>query len=136
MSGRLWHGGVPGLQPGDMLTADPNRSDHFHRDCLACQARAEGAPLPGDDLDPTKVYVTSDREYARVYAAGYPRGDLYIVRPIGLIAVAGPGDARPTWTVGAAEVVSVYDRCVTATAKQVRRWSRMFAQPWTGGRVG
>lgn len=124
---RLWHGGAPGLRPGDILTGDPARRTNLIDGCPVCEARAAGAPLPGDDLDPTKVYIASDREYARVYAAGWPRGDLYVVRPIGPMVPTGDADERPSWAVTAAEVVSVYDRCVTATPKQVRRWLRMFA---------
>jgi sirohydrochlorin ferrochelatase len=78
-----------------------------------------GTPLPGDDLDPTKVYVTTNREYARIYANGYPLGALYVVEPIGELT-ASP-DPVPSWGCSAATVIGVYDACVRLTAAQVRR---------------
>jgi hypothetical protein len=124
---RLWHGGTPGLRRGDLITDDEGRTSHLIDGCPVCEARKAGTPLDGDDLDPGRVYVTSDREYARLYAAGFPRGDLYVVRPVGEMVPTGDSDAAPSWAVDAAEVLAVYDRCVTLTPAQLRRAARRWA---------
>lgn len=130
---RLWHGGVPGLRPGDTLTGGNER--RLHDGCPYCQARATGGFLTGPDgsaidapsAHPDRVYVTTDREYARFYASLWGRGDLYRVEP------ASPGDIEPSpedhflsWTMPAARVVAVYARAVTLTMSQrrtlLRRW--------------
>jgi len=65
------------------------------------------------------VYVTTDREYARLYAFGVPRGDLYRVEPIGeLIETTGRQDHAPSWAAPAARVIAVYERFVHLTPKQ------------------
>ena len=65
------------------------------------------------------MYVTTDREYARLYAFGVPRGDLYRVEPIGeLIETTGRQDHAPSWAAPAARVIAVYERFVHLTPKQ------------------
>lgn len=123
MTDRLWHGGVPGLRPGDVIRPDPDRTEHLVDGCPVCEARKAGEPLPDDDNNPSAVYVTSDREYARVYAAGWPRGDLYRVTVDGPMTLTDR-DALDSWAVQSATVVAVYDRCVTLTPRQVRYWLR------------
>ena len=78
-----YHGGVPGLQPGDVLRP-PNET---------------GAPSRSPDPEVPKaredlVYVTSQLEAAVVYAALYPRGRLghvYEVLPAGGALEEDPG---------------------------------------------
>ncbi|MCV7083288.1 hypothetical protein BST26_21485 [Mycolicibacterium insubricum] len=123
----MWHGGVPGLNAGDMITPQAlNAGQHLRDDCPTCQARANGTPLAGDDNDPTLVYVTTDREYARLYAAGYPNGGLYVVEPVGELVDRGAHDPVPSWGCEAARVLSVYDPCVSPTAKEARRMVRRW----------
>lgn len=123
---RYFHGGAPDLRPGDLIEP-PKAGDtaHLRDDCPTCVARAQGTPLTGDDLDPTLVYVTTDREYARIYAAGYGNGALYVVEPIGELTPSP--DPVPSWGVSAARVLSVYDALVRFTAKDVRRAARRYA---------
>lgn len=131
---RLWHGGAPGLKVGDVLV--PGERHHVDG-CQVCQAKARGeSPI----LDPLnrhedRLYVTSDREYARFYASKYPRGDLYTVEPVSLdwselvMVDVGLEDPFPTWAVPAARVVSVYATYVQLTDRQrvalVNRWKRV-----------
>lgn len=130
---RYFHGGPPGLRPGDLIEPrPPGDTAHLLDDCPTCQARKAGAPLDGDDNDPSLVYVTTSRDYARIYAAGYPRGGLYVVEPIGEMVDRSAHDPEPSWGVPAARVLAVYDPLVTLSPAQFRRFQRRFTtpQPW------
>ncbi|MEU5834535.1 hypothetical protein ABZ820_12795 [Streptomyces diacarni] len=128
---RYFHGGVPGLRPGDLITPHPPR---VVDGCAVCQARAAGVQptVPGlgvvDPITerPERVYVTTDRDYGRFYASRWYRGDLYVVEPVGELEESTE-DRFPTWTCEAARVRSVYDRCVLLTGSQrrslLRRWT-------------
>lgn len=127
---RFWHGGVPGLRPGDLLTGGHHRPTIAG--CAFCAAREAGGALSfaGQVIDPPsthpdRVYVTTDREYARHYASLYGYGDLYRVDPVGQIEPSSE-DLFATWTVPAARVLAVYDRAVLLTPGQrralYRRW--------------
>jgi hypothetical protein len=122
---RYWHGGAPDLRPGDLVTPrPPGDTAHLVDGCPTCEARRAGRQLASDDNDPKWVYVTTDREYARLYAHGYPRGGLYIVDPIGELHDRSEYDPHPSWGVESARVLSVYDPCVILTKSQERRWLR------------
>lgn len=121
---RLWHGGPPGLRPGDVIAPDPDRTAHLVDGCHICEARRQGQPHADDDNDPSMVYVTTDREYARLYAAGWPRGDLYVVQTDAPLDTPS-NDPVPSWAVPSCRVVSVYDRCVTLSKSQLRRMVKL-----------
>ena len=117
---RIYHGGAPGLHKGDLITPRPaGDTRHLIDGCPTCEARRAGAPTPDDDLDPTAVYVTTDRDYARIYAAGYPRGGLYRVEVDGPLTPSP--DPVPSWAVSSARVVGVIDALVRLTPTQTRR---------------
>lgn len=124
---RYWHGGAPGLKPGDLIAPQPaGEVGHLLDGCPICEARKAGAPLDSDDNNPEWVYVTTSREYARLYAAGYPRGGLYQVEPIGeMHDRTGEHDPEPSWGVESARVLVVYDAVVIPSPSQVRRWQRL-----------
>lgn len=65
-----------------------------------------------------RVYVTTVREVARVYAALYPDGALYEVAPDGEL-VAGV-----SWECPAARVVRVVDPVVLVRARPFEAWLR------------
>lgn len=128
---RYFHGGIPDLKPGALITPHkPNVVDG----CAICAAKAAGQQPVVEGLGvvdplterPDRVYITSDREYARFYASKYPRGDLYVVEPVGEVE-ASTEDHFESWTVPAARVLTVYDRYVQLTVKQrrslLRRWT-------------
>lgn len=123
---RYWHGGAPGLKPGELITPRQHGDDaHLVDGCPTCEARKQGAPPPDDDLDPNRVYVTTDRDYARIYAAGYPCGALYTVDLVGELPDPSD-DPVPSWAVEAARVRAVYDPLVTLDMKEVRRLMRRY----------
>lgn len=122
---RLWHGGIAGLNPGDLIL--PGHSRRIHDGCAICEARARGEHA-GIDPPSAKVavYITSDKEYARHYASLWGYGDLYTVEPVGPVEVSNE-DHFPSWTCEAARVVKVYQRAVLLTWTQRRalfkRWT-------------
>ncbi|MEU0275977.1 hypothetical protein [Streptomyces sp. NPDC006307] len=130
---RYFHGGVPGLNPGDLLAPHrPNTVDG----CPICAAKAAGEQpiVPGlgnvDPLTerPDRIYITTDREYARFYASKWWLGDLYAVEPMGEVEESTE-DLFPTWCAQGAVVVSVVSRAVRLTGKQrrtlLRRWGAL-----------
>jgi hypothetical protein len=127
---RLFHGGVPGLRPGDLIEPGP---PHVVDGCPICAARAQGLSYTTPGLGvidpptgrPDRVYATSDREYARWYASKYPRGDLYVIELLGDVDVSTE-DRFPTWCAPAARVRSIYDRYVLLTPAQRRRMSNRW----------
>ena len=126
---RYFHGGPPGLKPGDLIEPRPaDDTAHLVDGCPTCEARRQGTPLAADDNDPGQVYVTTSRDYARVYAAGYPRGGLYVVEPIGDLVDRSGHDLEPSWGCPAARVLAVYDPLVTLTVAQIRRYMRRWSR--------
>lgn len=126
MPERLFHGGAPGLRPGDLIEPQQGTA-HLLDGCPTCEARKAGQQLDTDDNDPTLVYVTTDRDYARIYAAGYPRGGLYAVEPVGELVDRSAHDPAPSWGCPSARVLSVLDPLVTFNEKNIRRWVRKYA---------
>lgn len=123
MSESLWHGGVPGLKPGDLITPGSDRK--HHDGCPWCEARkqqAAGGPAPAIDPLPLtgRVYCTTNRLYAKHYASLYGRGWLYRVEPVGDL-VRSLEDTIETWTAEALRVVSVYEKAVLLTNTERRR---------------
>lgn len=126
---RYWHGGAPGLRKGDVISPRPE-GDHRHlvAGCKVCEARRKAAPLDEDDNDPGLIYVTTEKDYARVYAFGYPNGALYRVQPIGDLQSRDGHDVAPSWGCTSAVVLSVYDGYVTMTEKEVRKIMAGYAR--------
>lgn len=128
---RYFHGGAPGLRVGDRIEPQPlGEGRHLLDGCPTCEARKAGQQLATDDLDPSKVYVTTDREYARFFAAGYPRGALYVVEPVGEMTPSL--DPVPSWGCSAARITGVYDACVRFKPADLRRFRRRFGLEGTG----
>ncbi|MGC4947785.1 hypothetical protein ACLQ2N_16510 [Streptomyces sp. DT224] len=127
---RLFHGGIPGLKPGDLIEPGGHRTVDG---CAICEARAAGEhyTVPGLGVidpptqRPDRVYVTSDREYGRFYASLALRGDLYVIEPVGDVEESTE-DPFPTWCAKQARVRSVYSRCVQLTAGERRRLYRRW----------
>ena len=122
-----WHGGAPGLNPGDrVIPGHPNYVDG----CPTCEANRAGLDAPGEPLPrhPDKIYMTHDRLYARFYASKYPHGDMYSVEPLGEVSDSAE-DPFPTFLCARARVVRVYDRDIMLTMKErrslYRRWRKV-----------
>jgi len=121
---RYWHGGAAGLKPGNLIKPGHTRTVDG---CAICEARANGqtATIDGHAVDPAtgrpdRVYITTDREYARFYASMALYGDLYRVEPVGDVEPSTE-DPFDTWTAASARVLAVYDRAVRLTNGQRQR---------------
>ncbi|KPI33362.1 hypothetical protein OV450_1450 [Actinobacteria bacterium OV450] len=129
---RLFHGGAPGLNVGDLIKPGHTRTVDG---CPTCAARARGEHhvVPGlGSIDPPtgrpdRVYITADREYGRFYASMAWFGDLYVVAPEPADDVEpSTEDYFPTWSAPAARVLSVYARAVQLTMPERRRLYRRW----------
>lgn len=128
-TGPYFHGGVPGLQVGDLLTGGHSRDDR-HPGCKMCEARKRAATLGGMDppsSHPDHVYLTTDRLYARFHASLYGRGDLYIAQPVGELE-ASTEDPFPAFFARSARIVAVPEHGVLLHHSERRklflRWAR------------
>lgn len=114
---RYFHGGVPGLVRGGLLL--PPVATGTER-TLTADVLAMGGRARRD-----RVYVTTGREVARVYAALRPDGALYEVEPLGELA-ADPdcAVAGVSWECSAALVVRVADPVVLLRERPFEAWLR------------
>ncbi len=102
---RLYHGGVPGLVPGQALYP-PSLTGH--RSCAEFEA---------EHCRSDRVYLTMDQADAVVYAALAPLGgggDVYEVAPLGALESDPPGGlCTSSYSAPAATVVAVVRRGVS-----------------------
>lgn len=126
----LYHGGVPGLKPGDLIQPGHSR-DGNHDDCPICRKRREhGASAPGGTQHPENVYCTTDRLYAKLYASLYGHGDVYQVEPVGpLVPTTDEGDPEGSYRCPALRVKRIVDVHVLLTMKERRRFARRDPDP-------
>ena len=120
----LFHGGVEGLRPGDLL--EPGHERKPHDGCPWCEARARGEAYEGIDPPsgrPDRVYATENRLYAKFHASVWGLGDLYRVEPVGEVE-ASEEDTIPSVCAPAFRVTAVLDRAVRLTDKERRRLFR------------
>ena len=122
---RLFHGGAPGLRPGDLI--EPGHQRKVHDGCAWCASRAQLPPtLDGNPLHEDRVYLTPERLYAAYYASLYGRGDLYRVEPVGEL-LRSTEDNVETWHAPAARIIAALDRAVRLTMTQRRRLNRIWS---------
>lgn len=136
---RYWHGGIPGLRVGELI--EPGHERAIKDGCPICEGRvttfivppfdearkAGTAAIDAPSAHADRIYITTDRLYAKHYASLYGRGDLYRVEPIGDL-LRSTEDSYETYAVTAARVVSVYDRAVLLTWSERRRLYREWGQ--------
>ena len=83
-SAKFYHGGAPGLTPGDMLLPP---SVTKTKSAVGRRTRADIKHKYRDD----RVYITPDFKFALFFATMHPTGSVYEVEPIGDI------DNDPHW---------------------------------------
>ncbi len=117
----LFHGGISGMKPGDIVRPDQAHRKHVDG-CPICEARAAGQAHVL--LTPAGwVYATNDRSYARYYAA-IVSGDLYRVQLAGGVE-RSVEDSFPSWRGRKARVLSVAERKVVLSPLEIERlWDR------------
>jgi hypothetical protein len=119
---RYFHGGVPGLKPDDRLL--PPTVTGVERTLTATARDLGAAP---DHARRDRVYVTTSREVARVYAALRPDGALYEVLPVGDMT-ADPDCLVDgvSWMCPAAVIVRVVDPVVLLRDRPFGAWVRLL----------
>lgn len=120
---RLFHGGIDGLRPGDLI--EPGHRRKHHAGCPWCQARAAGGAHLGMDplAEAGRVYCTTNRVYAKHYASLWGRGDLYAVEPVDWM-VTSTEDTIESFKAPALRVLAVLERAVLLTMSERRRLYR------------
>lgn len=123
---RYWHGGRAGLKPGTILLG-------------RAEAEIEGINLDQYDMQrgyglgvtsPHRVYFTSDREFARGFAARIQgrdtvtgivveQGTLYEVEPLGDVERDPDFHGNVSWCAPQARILSVAERNVRLDAYQI-----------------
>lgn len=150
MTEPYYHGGFPGLKPGDAILPAP---PHVFDGCPICLARRAGVVctvgvfrawaiaqgpkashvvrmLRGvpdhEPIDPPSaenaVYVSTSQQYARFYASR-SRGDLYEVVANGPLTPSAE-DHFESFTTDSATVVRVLERRVRLTRRERRQMTR------------
>ena len=111
-SPRYWHGGVRGLNPGDLLLPPTeHKGPTLMQYAPLCR---EGSPGAKDALASGQhVFVTTNKSTARVFAQVYPPpgGALYVVEPVGDVK-PDPDCPDESFLCERARIVQVYDGCV------------------------
>lgn len=119
---RYYHGGSPDLRPGTLvLPPDVTGTD---RTLSQYVTDADQAPhAQRRDV----VYLTTDRNVARAFAAFYPDGALYQVEPKGVLDPdPDSGIEGLSWQCRAARIVAVIDPVVLFRARTPERWLRLM----------
>lgn len=118
---RYFHGGTPSLRPGDLIL--PPATTGTGR-TLTDYAQQLGA---GQAVRRDRVYLTTSRDVAKVYAAFYPDGTLYQVIPDGELE-PDPDCMVPgvSWQCPVARVLRVVDVAVLLRARPVEAWVRLM----------
>lgn len=118
---RFFHGGIPDLEPGD-LVLPPATTGTTRTLAEYSEQLADSGHVRRD-----RVYVTTGRDIARVYAAFYPDGALYEVTPEGDLE-ADPDCAVPgvSFECPAARVLRVIDPAVLLRDRTVDAWIRLL----------
>lgn len=128
MEPTFWHGGAPRLRVGEILT--PGHGSETARAAYS---------LKGADHR-HGVYLTSDVEFARAWAATWAArhgkagdGSVYRVQPLGdLCADPDYPQTDLSWFVSAAEILAVEASKVRLTTTEANRRALCYAT-WTDG---
>ena len=115
----VWfHGGYPGLRPWE-LVEPPDTTGTNH---TLSRYVPPGAPH-GTRTD--VVYITSSKTVARVYAAWYPNGAVYVVEPYGDLE-PDPDAPGLGAMCGCARVVAVLHPQVIYAHRTPQSWLQML----------
>lgn len=117
MNGKFYHGGAPGLKPGEFI--DPEQERKMHEGCKWCEARMDGTAQHDTLSQHSEVYFTEDKLYAKYYASMYGRGWLYLVEPVGEY-VQSEEDRVPSFRAKQVRVVRVIEKAILLTMNERR----------------
>lgn len=123
MSGILYHGGKPGLKPGDLI--EPGHSRDQYDDCPICQdGRNHGATAFEGTEHPEQVYCTNIRDYAALHASLYGKGDVYQVKPLGPLTPSDENETA-TWRCDRLQVIYIVEASVQLDWKRRRIFRKL-----------
>ncbi len=115
----FFHGGHPGLDVGDWIEC-PDVTGTDHR-----LSRYVGPEEPfGNRTD--VVYVTTNPEHARVFAAVYPDGAVYRVKPEGEMSEDPDNPGGESLMARRAQVVEVVRERVVFAHRTIDSWLRLL----------
>lgn len=109
---KFYHGGVKNLAIGDFILSPVVTGQSTLGQYVSDADAQKGHNLPN------KVYITTDLNAARTYASVKPKGDVYVVQPIGDIG-ADIDAPEISFTCDKAVIVSVVQRNVKFKAKRL-----------------
>lgn len=98
-----WHGGAPGLQVGDYILPPSVTRTRYTLSAYVGEEESRAG------YQPTRVYLTSEREVAEVFAAMYPNGGwVYRVEPEGQLEQdPDVAERGMSWVCERARIVAV-----------------------------
>lgn len=104
---RYFHGGKPGLKVGEYLLP-PDRQTERTKGHLVDYL------LPGQEkfMHRDKVYITTEKRIAKVFAAVLPNGALYEVEPEGEMTIDPDCQDGRSWMCEQAKIIKVVDPLV------------------------
>ena len=128
---KFFHGGVPGLRVGDRILSASRVGIFGHN------------LIPSNPCDPTRVYVTTDYDEARSYAAIYKDlrnqtlpGDVYEVRAVGdLLSDPDYRGFDTHYSCDSARVIRIAMRRVCMSKVQIVRAKSRYLRWEDGSRV-
>ena len=121
-----WHGGRRNIAVGDFIKARNACRREFSASERAIEARDVNLGY-NNDCDPDRVYVTTDRDLARGWAANevleaQGGGALYRVRPLPAMSIEPDPDYPPTsYSARRAAVLEVVEDPVQMSAEDADR---------------
>lgn len=118
MSVKFYHGGYPGLKPGDLI--DPTKERKVHEGCEWCEARMKDEAAMDPRSAHPEVYFTENKLYAKYYASLYGRGWLYLVEPVGDYTESEE-DRVPSFRAKDVRVIRVIDKAILLTWNERRQ---------------
>lgn len=120
ITSREWyHGGVPGLRPGDLILSPYERG--------VDSPRAHRPAMRMFNYRPDLVYATPDVRIARGYAGRWPDGTLYRVDPIDPVE-PDPASLTSAYTFRRARVLDVLEESIPVPPNTLAL--RLFAERW------
>lgn len=132
----LWHGGAPGREPGDLLLPPTATGLRYTRADVASEEQVQDPILQRSD----RVYVTTDRELAQVFAAEWSidgelhgGGWLYLVEvEEGVLEVDDDLASLPgvSFQAPSARVIRVWQRDVKSTPARSREVLARVLADW------
>ncbi|MBX9877658.1 MAG: hypothetical protein K2Y22_04300 [Candidatus Obscuribacterales bacterium] len=124
--GYYYHGGIPDLKVGAYLLP-PNEQDKPSGRNLVDYSERAGHEAQYIRRD--RVYVTTNSKAARAFAAMFPNGALYRVKPEGAVEIDPDCPDGTSLMCERAQIVQIADPYVKFEEKDLFKWMRQMVAP-------